>query len=109
MFSSTFIYENTMYTMKDSGPIGLSLMVPIAQIWMNFTLNESIKIAKKKKLRTPRSLKIYMDDTFGILKKNKKNNAHIEFIEILNEVDENVKFTFETKTDHTLPFLDTSL
>ena len=93
--------------MKDSGPIGLSLMVSIAQILMNFTLNESIKIAKKMKLRTPRSLKIYMDDTFGILKMNKENNSHIEFINILNEIDENVKFTFETETDHTLQSLDT--
>ena len=55
--------------MEDSGPIGLSLMVPIAQIWTNHTLKESIKRAKKKKLRTPRSLKIYIDDTFGIPKK----------------------------------------
>ena len=38
-----------------------------------------------------------MDDTFGILKKNKEN---IEFINILDEIDENVKFTFETETDH---------
>ena len=74
---------------------------------MNFTLNESIKIAKKRKLRAPCSLKTYMDDTFGILKKNKVNNSHVEFINILNEIDENVKFNFETETDHTLPFLNT--
>ena len=79
--------------MKDSGLIGLSLMVLIAQIWMNFTSNESIKIVRKRKLRAPHSLKIYMDDTFGILKKNKKNNSPIEF-NIFNEIDENVKFTF---------------
>ena len=48
-----------------------------------------------------------MDDTFGISKKNKKKNSHIEFINILKEIDENVKFTFETETDHTLPFLNT--
>ena len=47
-----------------------------------------------------------MNDTFGILKKNKESDSHIEFINILNEIDENVKFTFETETDHTLPFLD---
>ena len=93
--------------MKDSGPFGFNLMVPIAQIWMNFTLNESIKIARKRKLKALRLLKIYVDDTFSILKKNKENNSHIEFINILNEIDENVKFTFETETDHTLPFLDT--
>ena len=56
----------------------------------------SIKRAKKRELRAPCSLKIYIDDTFGILKRNKKINLHIEFIKILNEVDSNVKFTSET-------------
>ena len=60
---------------------------------MDFTLNESIKIAEKRKLRAACSLKIYMDDTFGILKKNKKNNAHTEFIKNLNEIDENKEIT----------------
>ena len=78
-------------------------MVPIVQFLMNFTLKESIKIAKKRKLIALRSLKIYMDDTFGILKKNNENNANIEFIKILNEIDGSEKFTFETKTDHTVP------
>ena len=45
--------------------------------------------------------------TLGILKKNKENKAQIEFINILDEIDKNVKFTFETETAHTLPFLDT--
>ena len=47
-----------------------------------------------------------MDDIFGI-SKNKESNAHIEFINILNGIDENLKFIFETETHHTLPFFDT--
>ena len=56
--------------MKDSGPIGLNLTVPIAQIWMNLTSNVFIKITRKRKLKALRSLKKYMDDTFGISTKN---------------------------------------
>ena len=74
---------------------------------MNYTLKGSIKRAKNSKLRAPRSLKIYMDDIFGILKRNKEINSHIELINILNEIDPNVKFTYETKVDHMMPFLDT--
>ena len=73
---------------------------------MNHTLRESIKLAKKKKVKAPRSLKIYMDDTFGILKK-KKNDSYIEFLNTLNEIDSNVKLTFGTEADNTLPFLYT--
>ena len=71
---------------------------------MNFVLKESIK---KRKLRAPCSLKIYMNGTSGILEKDKEKNVHIEFIKIFNEIDENVKLIFETETNHTLPFLET--
>ena len=33
--SSDFIYNKTHHTASDSGPIGLSIMVIIAQIWMD--------------------------------------------------------------------------
>ena len=64
--TSDFIYDKTHHTAEDSGPIGLSLMVVVAEIWMDHTLKEAIKIANEKHLPTPRSLKVYMDDTFGI-------------------------------------------
>ena len=61
-----------IHTMKDSRPFGLSFMVLTAQSWMNLALNESIKMARKRKLKAPHSQKIYVDDTFGILNKKSK-------------------------------------
>ena len=43
-----------------------------------------------------------MKDTFGILKKNKENDSHFEFLNTLHEIDFNVKFLFETEADLTL-------
>ena len=40
-------------------------------------------------------------------RRNEEKDSHIEFLYILNEIDFNVKFTFETEADNTLPFLDT--
>ena len=39
--TSDFIYDNVHHTTDDSGPIGLSLMVPIAEIWMD-TLSKKL-------------------------------------------------------------------
>ena len=39
-----FLYDNKHYITHGSGPIGLSLMVTIAQVWMDYTINEAIKI-----------------------------------------------------------------
>ena len=65
------------------------------------------KLVEKRKIKQPRLLKVYMDDTFGIRKKNKTNTSHVEFMKLLSEVDENLKFTVEIENDSKLPFLDT--
>ena len=63
--------------MEVSGPIGLSLMVVIAQIYMDYTIEEALKLAKKEKIKRPRALHVYMDDTFGIIKQNKEKIEHL--------------------------------
>ena len=44
--TSNFVYDDVHHTATDSGPIGLSLMVVVAEIWMNHTIKEAIKIAE---------------------------------------------------------------
>ena len=46
---SNFKHNNQQYDMEGSGPIGLSLMVVIAQIYMDYTIEEALKLAKKEK------------------------------------------------------------
>ena len=52
--SSNFIYNDRLHTQEDSGPIGLSLMVTVSQVWMLDTMGKSITIAKAKKTPFPR-------------------------------------------------------
>ena len=105
--TSDFFYDNKHSTTHDSRLIGLILMVTIFQIWTNHTINEARKIAKKRKIKAPRALKVYMDDTFGIMHKNTSNTSHLDFITILKEIDPKIKFTFETEKNSKIPFLDT--
>ena len=74
---------------------------------MDHTINKAKKIAKRRKIKAPRSLKVYMDDTLGIEQKNTSNTSHQDFITILNEIDPKIKFTFETEEKSKLTFLDT--
>ena len=106
---SDFIYNGQHHTATDSAPIGLSLMVVVAEIWMDHTLKEAMKIAERKNISTPRLTCVYMDDTFGILRQNPNKTAHIDFVSCLNEVDPRLKFTFELEEKGELPFLDVLL
>ena len=45
--TSNFKNNNQQYDMEGSIPIGLSLMVVIAQIYMDYTIEETLKLAKK--------------------------------------------------------------
>ena len=56
--TSDFIYDGVHHTASDSGPIGLSLMVVVAEIWMDHTINEAVKIAEQKNIAIPRKLSL---------------------------------------------------
>ena len=60
--SSECTYNKRHHTTKDSGPIGLSLMVTISQIWMSLTMDKAIKTAKSRGCVIPRNIFVYMDD-----------------------------------------------
>ena len=60
--SSNFVYHDRHHTTNDSGPIGLSLMVTVSQIWMGYTMDKAISIAIEKGLTIPQHMAIYMDD-----------------------------------------------
>ena len=50
--TTDFIYNKRHHTTNDSGPIGLNLMVYIAQIWMIHTIKQAVKLAEEKNIRT---------------------------------------------------------
>lgn len=48
--SSNFIYDGRHHTTNDSGPIGLSLMVTVSQLWMNHTIDMGILLKRESAL-----------------------------------------------------------
>ena len=116
--TSNFIYNGRHHTQKDSGPIGLSIMVTISQIWMTFHLDEAIEIANARSIPVPRHITIYMDDCWGLVcypREGLRNNSPsagdpaVLFNQCLNEVHERVQFTREEEKENSIPFLDVSL
>ena len=43
-----FLWRNKIYVIKDAGPIGLSLMVVMAEMYLQFLESKAIKVAFKK-------------------------------------------------------------
>ena len=97
-----------MYSAKDSGPIGLSLMVTVADIWMSHTLDEALKIASEKNIRHPKLLKKYVDDILAIFRRQPLTGQKVveDFLTCLNQVHHRVQFTIEYEQNNSIAFLD---
>ena len=106
--TSQFIFNGTMYSAKDSGPIGLSLMVTVADIWMSHTLDQALKIASEKNFRHPKFLKKYVDDILAIFRRQPSTGLRVveDFLACLNQVHHRVQFTIEYEQDNSIAFLD---
>jgi hypothetical protein len=116
--SSDFIFDGWRHTTKDSGPIGLSLMVCISQIWMMHTMEKPITIAHKRGVATPRHLTIYMDDCWGVMRHQpaprhpglcssaQTFDPAADFNHCLDAVHPRVKFTREEEVEDSIAFLD---
>ena len=115
--SSNFVYDDRHHTTNDSGPIGLSLMVTVSQIWMVHTMEQAIKIARRRNHIVPRNINIYMDDCWctinsppvctGLRSGNtQERNPAADFNECLNAVHERVQFTREEEEEKSIAFLD---
>ena len=82
---------------ENSDFIDLSLMTIIAEISMNYTIEKAMKLAKKKKIKILRALQVYMDDTCGIIKQNKRKTEHLELLECLNQIHPSLTHTRNRK------------
>ena len=114
--TSNFIYDDRHHTQNDSGPIGLSLMVTISQIWMIFTMQRGIEIARDRGTPVPRHITIYMDDIYCIvhygregLRSNTASDPLVAFNDCLNAVHPRVQFTREIEENGSIAFLDVFL
>ena len=100
-----FLWNDTMYELENSGPIGLSLMVVMAEAFLQHIEKQALSIALRN---TPpiniKSFLRYVDDSHARF----ENINQVEtFKSILNQQHDNIKYTVEYEDDNkTLNFLD---
>ena len=117
--SSDFVYDDRHHTTKDSGPIGLSLMVCVSQIWMTHTMDSAIRIARERLCVIPRHIFVYMDNCWCLIKTPPaprrpglrssdatRQNPAEDFNQCLNAVHSRVQFTREEEENDSIAFLD---
>ena len=93
---SYFLWDKQIHSLKDSGPIGLSLMVVLAESFLQMIETNAISIASNRiSPVNPITHKRYVDDSHDRFMT--KNNSE-EFLEILNDQDDRCQFTAEYET-----------
>ena len=100
-----FLWENNIHVLENSGPIGLALMVVMAESFLQYQENKAIQqcLSLSPQL-TVKSFKRYVDDSHSRF--NTINDAN-RFLEILNQQHPNIKYTMETENEEKiLNFLD---
>lgn len=100
-----FLFENRIRKIDNAGPIGLSLMVVIAEGYLQFIEKRALQKALITNL-APKSYKRYVDDTHSRFRNQPMSE---KFLDILNEQDPAIQFTIEHQHDGTLNFLDTTI
>ena len=100
-----FLWDNKYYLIEDSGPIGLSLMVVMAEGFLQYLENIAIGVAVSKNI-APKSFRRYVDDSHARFHNNQQPS---EFLEILNQQDEQIEYTMELEVEGELAFLDVNV
>ena len=100
-----FLWNDKIYSIADSGPIGLSLMVVIAEGYLQFIEKNAMEIALNANV-APKTYRRYVDDSHARFDTCEQLN---EFHQILNDQDERIQYTVESEVDGGLAFLDIRL
>ena len=99
-----FLWNDKLYLLKNSAPIGLALMVVMAEAFLQHHEKNAIEEALRQTPPVaPKSFLRYVDDSHA---RFVTNDQAVAFQEILNKQDENIKYTIETENEKSLQFLD---
>ena len=94
-----FLFQGQYYEQTQGAAMGSPVSPVLANLYMEFFEDRALSTA----VNPPRWWKRFVDDTFVILKKDKKE----EFLQHINSVDPSIQFTTEEqKEDGSMPFLD---
>lgn len=101
-----FLYENDIHELEDSGPIGLALMVVIAESFLQYHESNALILARTNNIQV-KSFKRYVDDIHSRFPNNEE--AH-QFLDLLNKQHKSIQYTMESANcNDTLNFLDISI
>ena len=90
-----FLYKNEIRSLPNSGPIGLSLMVVVAEAFLQHLETKALIIDEVSQF-SPKTYRRYVDDSHARF--NSIQN-HDKFLELLNKQDPAIKYTSE-KENH---------
>ena len=100
-----FLWNDILYEIDDAGPIGLSLMVVVAEGYLQVLEKQAIESS----LHTvgPKTYRRYVDDSHARF----QSPEHPEqFLQILNAQDEKIQYTIEKENSNAeLSFLDVTV
>ena len=100
-----FLWNNEIHILENSGPIGLSLMVVIAESFLQYVEKKAINMALSiSPAIFIKSFKRYVDDSHARFNNFEEADR---FKDILNQQHENIKYTIEREDkEKVLNFLD---
>ena len=96
---NTYIqFKNQFYKQIFPHPMGSRISLTIGNLVMEIVETKTLQTFQNP----PIIWKRYVDDTFVVIKKNNLEAFH----EHLNKIEASIKFTIETESNNSLPFLD---
>ena len=97
LYKCYFLWNNQIHSVRDSGPIGLSLMVVLADSFLQMIESKSLNIARNRSIPVgPITHKRYVDDTHDRFLKKEYSE---EFLKILNDQDRRIRWTAEYENE----------
>ena len=101
-----FLYNNLIWKLYNSGPIGLSITVVLSECYLQRLEEKSIALSFALNI-SPKTFKRYVDDSHARFENKQKS---LQFLEILNKQDSSIQYTIEFENNQKqLNFLDITI
>ena len=101
-----FLYNNLIWKLYNSDPIGLSIMVVLSECYLQRLKEKSIALSFALNI-SPKTFKRYVDDSDSRFENKQKS---LQFLEILNKQDSSIQYTIEFENNQKqLNFLDITI
>ena len=91
-----FLYNNVIWTLENSRPIDLSIMVVLSECYLQRIEHISITQALNLNL-APKTFKRFVDDSHARFNNREQS---LQFLDILNSQDPSIQYTIEFENEN---------